>query len=311
MTRVTVLSLNIWNYRGGWAARRGRIAQLIRETSPDVVGLQEVRRDSRRACGMDQAAQLARLTGLRHVYAPAMRYWRWPRVEEGLAILTPHPILHHAIIPLRWDRADRFDPNRRIALHATLAVPGGAPLDCWVTHLNQRPPLRDASAAILCDALRAMPSSLLMGDFNAEPASATMQAFSGTNFRDMWLLAHPDDPGFTYPAEAPTGRIDCLFAGRGWRVERMERIGIGSRALSDHCGLFATLVFETEDDRESQIALPRSAPHSPVARQATNYAPSSFVPRRIGTFTDVQGCCIPHIKGNPWAPDNGQAAPRR
>jgi len=249
--RIIVLSLNIWNYRGGWAARRGRIARLIREADPDVVGLQEVRRDPRYAFGVDQAAQLARLTGLRHVYAPAMRYWRWPRIEEGLAILTPHPILRHAIIPLRWDRADRFDPNRRIALHATIAVPGGAPLDCWVTHLNQRPPLRDASAAILRDALRATPSPLLMGDFNAEPASATIQTFSEPALRDMWSFANPDDPGFTYPAEAPTGRIDYLFTRLGWRIERMERIGIGSRALSDHCGLLATLVLAPGNSRES------------------------------------------------------------
>jgi endonuclease/exonuclease/phosphatase family metal-dependent hydrolase len=72
--RVTVLSLNIWNYRGEWAARRERIARVIREVAPDVVGLQEVRHDPRYARGVDQAAQLARLSGLHHVYGPAMRY---------------------------------------------------------------------------------------------------------------------------------------------------------------------------------------------------------------------------------------------
>ncbi|MDQ6604773.1 MAG: endonuclease/exonuclease/phosphatase family protein [Chloroflexota bacterium] len=250
MLRVTVLSLNIWNYRGGWAARRGRIARLIGEIGPDVVGLQEVRRDPRYAFGMDQAAQLARLTGLQHVYAPAMRYWRWPRVEEGLAVLTPHPILRHAIVPLCWNRTDRRDPNRRIALHATIAMPGDVPLDCWVAHLNQRPPLRDASAAILYDAVYVTPSPLLMGDFNAEPDSVTVQIFSVSGLWDMWQSTHPDDSGFTYPAEAPTGRIDYLFAGSGWRVERMERVGVGSHALSDHCGLCATLVFEAGPSQE-------------------------------------------------------------
>ncbi len=239
--RVMVLSLNLWNYRGGWRARRERIARLIRDVAPDVVGLQEVRRDPRHAFGVDQAAQLARLTGLQHVYAPAMRYWRWPRVEEGLAMLTPHPILRHTVVPLRWDRADRFDPNRRVALHAAIAPTGGAPFDCWVAHLNQRPPMRDASAATLCDALRASASPLLMGDFNAEPGSTTVQSLSDAGLRDMWQVAHPDGSGFTYPAEAPAARIDYLFAGPGWAVERMERIGAGSRALSDHCGLLATL----------------------------------------------------------------------
>jgi endonuclease/exonuclease/phosphatase family metal-dependent hydrolase len=241
--RVTVLSLNIWNYRGEWAARRERIARVIREVAPDVVGLQEVRHDPRYARGVDQAAQLARLSGLHHVYGPAMRYWRWPRVEEGLAILTPHTILRHATIPLRWDPTDRADPNRRIALHTTLALPGGATLECWVTHLNQRPPMRDASAAALGDAVRASASPLLMGDFNAHPESTTIRAFQPPGLRDMWGMAHPDDPGFTYPAEAPAERIDYLFSGPGWRVERIERIGVGSRALSDHCGLLAVVSF--------------------------------------------------------------------
>jgi endonuclease/exonuclease/phosphatase family metal-dependent hydrolase len=239
--QITVLSLNIWNYRGGWAGRRERIARAIREVAPDVVGLQEVRRDPHHAWGVDQAAQLARSTGLRHAYAPAMRYWRWPRVEEGLAILTPHTILRHTAIPLRWDTANRADPNRRIALHATLALPGGPALECWVTHLNQRPPMRDASAVALGNAMHAGASPLLMGDFNAPPESATLRAMHGYDLRDMWEVAHPDDPGSTYPAEAPNERIDYLIAGPGWTVERMERIGIGSRALSDHCGLLAVL----------------------------------------------------------------------
>ncbi|MGI8856543.1 MAG: endonuclease/exonuclease/phosphatase family protein [Thermomicrobiales bacterium] len=241
--RITVLSLNIWNYRGGWAERRERIARVIQEAGPDVVGLQEVRRDPRYAHGVDQAAQLARLTGLRHIYAPAMRYWRWPRIEEGLAILTPHTILHHTAVPLRWDPTNRADPNRRIALHATLALPDGPTLDCWVTHLNQRPPMRDASAAVLGTAVRASASPLLIGDCNARPETATITMLLKDGLRDMWGEAHPDDPGGTYPAEAPTERIDYLFAGPGWTVERMERVGTGARSLSDHCGLLAVLSF--------------------------------------------------------------------
>lgn len=243
--RITALSLNIWNYRGGWAARRERIVRVIREDAPDVVALQEVRRDPRYTFGVNQAVQLARRTGLHHLYAPAMRYWRFPRIEEGLAILTPHRIVQHTVVPLRWDSCDPFDPNRRIALHVTLALPDGTPFDCWVTHLNQHAPLRDASAIAVRDALQASSPplpALLMGDCNAKPASTTIRELRATGLRDMWLTAHPDDPGFTYPAELPTGRIDYLFAQPGWEIERIARVGVGSRALSDHCGLRATLI---------------------------------------------------------------------
>lgn len=242
--RLTVLSLNIWNYQRDWAARRERIAALIRDCAPDVAALQEVRRDPRYAFGRDQATQLARRTGLRRVYAPAMRYWRVPRTEEGLAILTPHTILRHTVVPLCWDGRDRFDPNRRIALHATLALPGGVPLDCWVTHLNQRPPIQDASAARLGAAIAACDTPLpplLMGDFNAEPPARAITLLRESGLRDMWQVAAPNDPGNTYPAESPRGRIDYLFAAPGWDVVHMERVGVGGRMLSDHCGLLAVL----------------------------------------------------------------------
>src|SRR3954447_5460448 len=120
---VTVLSLNIWNYQGEWRERRERIARVIREAAPDVVALQEVRRDPRYAFAVNQAAQLARRTGLHAVYAPAMRYWRLPRVEEGLSVLTPHRVIHHFAVPLRWDRHNTTDPNRRIVFRARIALP--------------------------------------------------------------------------------------------------------------------------------------------------------------------------------------------
>lgn len=244
---VTVLALNVWNYRGDWRARRERIARVIREAAPDVVALQEVRRDPRHALGVNQAAQLARRTGLRAVYAPAMRYWRLPRVEEGLAVLTPHRVIHHFAVPLRWDRHDPTDPNRRIALRARIALPGGDPLDCWVTHLSLDAPSRERSIARLRDIILNNPSllpPLLMGDLNARPDDPALQPLRDAGLCDLWPIAHPDDPGGTYPADAPHERIDYLFAGVGWHVESLERIGVGADALSDHCGLLARLTYE-------------------------------------------------------------------
>ena len=188
---VTVLSLNIWNYRGDWRERRERIAQVIREAVPDVVGLQEVRRDPRYAAGVNQATQLARLTGLHVVYVPAMRYWRLPRLEEGLAVLTPHRVIHRIAIPLRWNRRDTADPNRRIALRTRIALPDGTPLECWVTHLNQGAPWRERSAARLHAELVGRSSllpPLLMGDLNARPDDPTLQPLHDTGLRDMWPI---------------------------------------------------------------------------------------------------------------------------
>lgn len=244
VTRVRILSLNLWNYRQDWRARRARIARLIAERQPDIVALQEVRRDPRFAFGLDQAAQLARRTGLRHVYAPAMRYWPAPQITEGLAILTPHPIIARETVPLFHDPRDRRDPNRRIALCVVAALPDAPPLAVWVTHLNQFAPAQERSATLLRDAVTACDGSrppLLAGDFNAMPDRATHHIITEHGLRDMWEFAG-EGVGYTYPADAPTERIDYLFAGPGWEATRMERIGVGTRDYSDHCGLWAELV---------------------------------------------------------------------
>jgi endonuclease/exonuclease/phosphatase family metal-dependent hydrolase len=80
-----------------------------------------------------------------------------------------------------------------------------------------------------------------MGDLNAHPDDPALQPLHDAGLRDMWASAHPDESGGTYPAEAPRERIDYLFAGAGWQVASIERIGMGTDAFSDHCGLLARL----------------------------------------------------------------------
>lgn len=98
MSRVRILDLNIWNYNKPWPERRDRIVDLILDTQPDVVALQEIQYRDWTIDPRHQGDQiLAGLAGYASVWQPA-HYWTPGRGDnagelkwEGLAILSPHP----------------------------------------------------------------------------------------------------------------------------------------------------------------------------------------------------------------------------
>ena len=72
---IRILNLNIWNYNPPWATRRERIVDLILDTQPDAVALQEIRYRDWSIDPRHQADQiLAGLEGYAAVWAPA-HYW--------------------------------------------------------------------------------------------------------------------------------------------------------------------------------------------------------------------------------------------
>src|SRR5688500_8381796 len=73
--RRRVLSYNI--HHGEGTDRKfdlERLAKIIRAAEPDVVALQEVDRKTRRASGVDQAAELGKLTDMHVEFGNAMNY---------------------------------------------------------------------------------------------------------------------------------------------------------------------------------------------------------------------------------------------
>src|SRR5690606_2840765 len=67
--KITVLTYNIHHGEGmDGKLDLERIANVIRSVNPDLVALQEVDRKTQRSAGVDQAEELARLTGMRHVF---------------------------------------------------------------------------------------------------------------------------------------------------------------------------------------------------------------------------------------------------
>ena len=75
-----------------------RIAEVIKSASPDLLALQEVDQGTARASGVDQPAELARLTGMEVVFG---RNIEFEGGGYGTALLSRLPVKAHSSVKLR------------------------------------------------------------------------------------------------------------------------------------------------------------------------------------------------------------------
>jgi endonuclease/exonuclease/phosphatase family metal-dependent hydrolase len=180
---LRVLSFNVWHGYPGPGSREERyqrIRDLVTETDPDVVLLQEAW--STRRFGK-LAERLSRELGLGYAYTRANGSLRYLGFEEGLAILSRHPISDVRRMAL----GPRTPPwEMRAALGARIELPGGAPLEVWNTHLSHSDAFaREGQARSLAAALAGSPAAILAGDFNAVASNAAVSTFADVGLAPM------------------------------------------------------------------------------------------------------------------------------
>lgn len=218
---MRLLTLNIWNYTQPWNERRALITDLIANTDPDVVCLQEVRHDFRFEHGRGQGEQIAERAGRRVVSRVAQVYWPWPRVDEGLAILTrsaPERVMVRELTQLAQEREDE---NHRICLGVTVKESGRS-VHVFNTHfsLGPRARLQNARETYRFVAASGEDPAFVFGDLNCEPDSTPIRFLTGdlevdgerADLVDCWSSLYPDLPGYTYASFHPVRRIDYAFA---------------------------------------------------------------------------------------------------
>lgn len=211
-----------------------RVAGVVKAARPDVVLLQEVDRNTTRTGKVDQAAELARLTGLHGEFGQAIDIQGG---GYGLAILSR--------FPLKGVKTDalpgRGGQEARVVMRATLEPGGGWPA---VTVLNTHfqhddGPTREAQAAKINDLFGAAAGAVVLGgDLNATPDSPPIRAL-----QKHWSFAtEPGGKGLlTIPAGVPRQQIDYVlfrpaaaFRAAGARV-------IDEPVASDHRPVLAIL----------------------------------------------------------------------
>lgn len=260
-------------------ARLDRIAGALRAGNADLVFLQEVDRPSDRSGGIDQFVFLAEAVGLPH--ACFVTTWHlnwlpfppWPpsrhlgRIHSGQALLSRFPIRECSRVEL--PQPDEYPWwYRRFFLHRALQVAtvdlGGRAMTSVNVHLEAfSQPNREDQATRLRDHVADVAGPLVVaGDFNAPPPHASRKggfvdedidfATDATiaRFLDGGDLHEcMDDPGgarpeietFTFPARAPTRRLDYVFF-RGFSGVDDARVDPGDPA-SDHLPVWTTLRF--------------------------------------------------------------------
>ena len=174
-----------------------RIASVLRDAGADLVGLQEVHQRLPQSGLADQPRGLARATGMRCLFGPALAIGLG---RYGNAVLSAVPTRRRAIHRLPGEG------EPRAALEVELEM-NGRPFTLFCTHLGLSTAARERQAATLAAAVRdARAPVVLVGDLNAEPDAPELRTLLAAGLRHA---APPEEP--TFPADEPRHRIDHIL----------------------------------------------------------------------------------------------------
>ncbi|XP_071510406.1 uncharacterized protein [Diadema antillarum] len=176
---VTVGTYNLWNVMFNWDVRKHHIAEMIKASNIDFIGLQEVRADE---VSTDHGRQ--RRTQVDELQELLLPDYKWSSFQgghtvanpkdkkmvnewqiEGLALLSKYPILRSEMQELTHH--SRTDRVKRKVLHATLMVQG-VEVFVSVVHLSYDKWQQCNNVAEIMAYIRDKKPkySLILGDFN-------------------------------------------------------------------------------------------------------------------------------------------------
>ncbi len=189
MDRLHVATLNIRNLADRWFERLPLLLADMAALQPDLLGLQEV------VYPMQQDRLLGAAGEGRY---GVTRGWAG-RPEYGNGLLVREPLVAAEV-----DRVDLA--HNRSAVRALVALPGGSTVLAVVTHLHHLGPddaIRDEQTALILDwlgdGLNAT-ATVLVGDFNADPAEASPARLRDSGFRSAYQEANGAEPAVTWPS---------------------------------------------------------------------------------------------------------------
>ena len=210
-----------------------RVAGVINQQHPDLVGLQEVDRGVERTQRIDEIAELAKLTKMEYAFAFNLKYQGG---QYGVAILSKFPILatdHRLYLNTR-------EAERRGFIRAEVRI-GGRLINFVTTHLDyQYEDGRVYETQQLLAAMKDVKGPLIVvGDFNDVPTGGAYKLMRDS-FGEAWSATRPADEGFSYPADKPAKRIDYIFMREADGI-RAKRAWIPETLASDHVPVVAEL----------------------------------------------------------------------
>jgi len=210
-----------------------RIADVINQEKPDLVGLQEVDRGVQRTQRIDEIVELSKLTRMDYAFAFNLPYQGG---QYGVAILSRFPIRateHRLYKNLR-------EAERRGFIRAEVRIDGRV-VHFVTTHLDyQHDDGRLFEAQQMLAFLGEVKGPLIVvGDFNDLPTGQTYQLMRNA-FDDAWIDGRGTGEGFSYPADKTSKRIDYIFMRKADGI-RTKSAWIVETLASDHLPVVAEL----------------------------------------------------------------------
>lgn len=230
-----------------------RLADVMANSSAQVIGLQEVDIETERSQHVDQPGTLGELLRMHVVYGPNITY------QGGLygnALLSRHPVSSVRNIPLPAGGRRRWG-----LLHAEVEVDGTV-VHHLVTHLSLEASERLDQLHQILEVVRALQGPVIvMGDLNivAGTNEDPSNVLSPT-LRDVWLqkaeasgdpstrpeAKHGDGStaGYTFRSDNPSRRIDYIFINDSLQVAGDRAVYTIESQASDHLPLVAELTIQ-------------------------------------------------------------------
>jgi endonuclease/exonuclease/phosphatase family metal-dependent hydrolase len=197
MDRLHVATLNIRNLADRWFERLPLLLADMAALQPDLLGLQEV------VYVMQQDRLIGAAGEGRY---GAVRGWA-ARPEFGNSLLVREPLIATETdrVDLAWNRS---------AQRSLIHLAGGSSVLVVVTHLHHPAPdegIRDEQTTSILEWLEEAPAAdatILMGDFNADPAEPAPVRLRSAGFRSAYEVANGADPAVTWPSGLQAPAMD-------------------------------------------------------------------------------------------------------
>lgn len=220
---LSVLTCNMMGMKPGtkWEKRLQLQIEQIGSMEPDIIFLQEVC-ETPGGNGHDNMARtltegLTSSTSFAYDYYFSPTDMSWGNLQEGIAIVTRHPIKHVGYLDL-----PPGDLNRKV-VWVQVATEFG-PVNLFCTHLSYR----DDHEHIRVNQIKEIhgyinrtgtsypaETAIIGGDFNCLPYSSAYTAMTTGNkdhqYIDCYRLLHENTDGYTFPSHHPEKRIDYIF----------------------------------------------------------------------------------------------------
>jgi endonuclease/exonuclease/phosphatase family metal-dependent hydrolase len=225
---VRVMSYNIQHGEGAdGVIDLPRIAAVITNAGADIVGLQEVDQKTTRSSGVDQAAELGRLTGMNYYFGRSINYQGG---GYGNAVLSRFPIRRQQrtfLTKLNQAVEQRSVSEAVLDLGGTELVLLNTHLDAGASHDERLHGVAQLKVIATGYGNRAI---LFCGDFNTRPTEPAYAALAA-DFVDAWPGVGQGN-GYTFPSLLPNRRIDYFWYPPGRQVSL--RAWIPATTASDH-----------------------------------------------------------------------------